>query len=144
MRRLRRHHRSMENSLGTGLSADRRSSPGCLPHWGIGPAHQVSAVAAKGINHLSERMADSETVRLADFIRANIDPIVEEWVKFARTRTPASESMTRLALQDHIVELLTFIADDLETAQTHKEQVEKSQGLGAANGEFTRSAAEIH
>jgi signal transduction histidine kinase len=84
------------------------------------------------------------TVRLADFIRAHIDPIVEEWVKFAQTRTPASESMTRLALQDHIVELLTFIADDLETTQTHTEQVEKSHGLGAADGGFTRSAAEIH
>jgi signal transduction histidine kinase len=93
---------------------------------------------------LFERVATADTVRLADFIRANIHPIVEDWVKFARTRTPASESMTRLALQDHIVELLTFIADDLETAQTHNEQVEKSQGLGAADGGFTRSAAEIH
>ncbi|MET4044890.1 signal transduction histidine kinase [Bradyrhizobium sp. RT6a] len=93
---------------------------------------------------MSERVAAAETVRLADFIRANVDPIVEEWVKFAGTRTPASETMTRLALQDHIVELLTFIADDLETAQTHTEQVEKSQGLGAADGNFTRSAAEIH
>lgn len=71
-------------------------------------------------------------MRLADFIRANIDPIVHDWVQFARTRTPASESMTHLALQDHIVELLTFIADDLESAQTRKEQVEKSQGLGIA------------
>lgn len=85
----------------------------------------------------------SGTLRLADFIRANIDPIVDEWVQFAGTRTPASDSMTRLALQDHIVELLTFIADDLESAQTYNEQVEKSRGLGA-EGEFTRSAAEIH
>ena len=52
--------------------------------------------------------------------------------------------MTHLALQDHIVELLTFIADDLESAQTDHEQAEKSQGLGSAEGEFTRSAAEIH
>lgn len=59
-------------------------------------------------------------------------------------RTPASESMTHLALQDHIVELLTFVADDLESAQTQDEQVQKSRGLGDADGEFTRSAAEIH
>jgi hypothetical protein len=52
--------------------------------------------------------------------------------------------MTHLALQDHIVELLTFSADDLETSQTKSEQVEKSQGLGSVEGEFTRSAAEIH
>lgn len=86
----------------------------------------------------------SGTLRLADFIRANIDSIVEEWVRFAQTRTPASENMTHLALQDHIVELLTFIADDLESAQTQNEQVQKSRGLGIAQGEFTRSAAEIH
>ena len=84
------------------------------------------------------------SVRLADFIRGNIDPIIDDWVKFARTRTPASDGMTHLALQDHIVELLTFIADDLETAQTSNEQVDKSQGLGSADGIFTRSAAEIH
>jgi signal transduction histidine kinase len=93
---------------------------------------------------LSEVVSAASSVRLADFIRANLDPIVGEWIEFARTRTPASENMTKLALQDHIVELLTFIADDLETAQTHNEQVQKSQGLGSPEGEFTRSAAEIH
>jgi signal transduction histidine kinase len=107
------------------------------------PIVNCGVIAVKRDNHLSERVA-ADTIRLADFIRANIDPIVEEWVKFARTRTPASDSMTRLALQDHIVELLTFMADDLETAQTHDEQVEKSKGLGAEDGSFTRSAAEIH
>ncbi|WNO52822.1 sensor histidine kinase [Stakelama saccharophila] len=83
-------------------------------------------------------------LRLADFIRANIEPIVAEWVRFARTREPASESMTEPALKDHIVELLAFIADDLETPQTKKEQFQKSRGLGSADGQFTRSAAEIH
>jgi len=93
---------------------------------------------------LSEVASAAGSVRLADFIRSNLDPIVEEWVEFAQTRTPASDKMTNLALKDHIVELLTFIADDLETAQTNDEQVEKSKGLGSADGEFTRSAAEIH
>lgn len=85
-----------------------------------------------------------EPLRLADFIRANIDPIVEEWVRFAQTRTPASENMTTLALKDHIVQLLVFISDDLESPQTKREQVQKSRGLDDADGEFTRSAAEIH
>ena len=52
--------------------------------------------------------------------------------------------MTHLALQDHIVELLTFIAGDLESAQTQNEQIKKSQGLSGEESEFTRSAAEIH
>ena len=73
-----------------------------------------------------------------------IDSIVEEWVRFAQTRTPAGENMTHLALQDHIVELLAFIADDLESAQTKDEQVQKSRGLGNPEGAFTQSAAAIH
>lgn len=88
--------------------------------------------------------AAAGSVRLADFIRGNTGPIVEAWVAFARTRAPASDGMTRLALQDHIVELLTFIAHDLESPQTDHEQAEKSQGRGDVEGEFTRSAAEIH
>jgi len=83
-------------------------------------------------------------MRLADFIRTNVDPIVAEWVKFAQTRTPASDDMTDLALKDHIVELLEFIADDLESPQSKSEQVRKSRGLDAEGGKFTRSAAEIH
>ena len=88
--------------------------------------------------------AAAGSVRLADFIRGNTGPIVEAWVAFARTRAPARDGMTRLALQDHIVELLTFIAHDLESPQTDHEQAEKSQGRGDVEGEFTRSAAEIH
>lgn len=83
-------------------------------------------------------------MRLAAFIRQNVDSIVAEWVKFAQTRTPASDNMTELALKDHIVELLEFIADDLETPQSENERLRKSRGLGVEDGEFTRSAAEIH
>jgi signal transduction histidine kinase len=86
----------------------------------------------------------AEPKRLADFIRANVDRIVAEWVKFAQTRTPASDDMTDLALKDHIVELLEFIAEDLESPQSRNAQVQKSRGLGLENGKFTQSAAEIH
>ncbi|WMT92703.1 sensor histidine kinase [Pelagibacterium sp. H642] len=86
----------------------------------------------------------AKPTRLADFIRENAEPIVAEWVRFAQTRTPASNDMTELALKDHIVELLEFIADDLETPQSENEQVQKSRGLGVEGGEFTKSAAELH
>jgi signal transduction histidine kinase len=85
-----------------------------------------------------------EPLRLADFIRLNTEPIVVEWINFARTRTPASESMTSLALRDHIGEILNFVADDLESHQTMQEQIEKSHGLGPDDSPFARSAAEIH
>ena len=92
----------------------------------------------------SAAKSPTEPRRLAYFIRANVDPIVAEWVKFAQTRTPASDTMTNLALKDHVVELLQFVADDLESPQSNNEQVQKSRGLGIENSDFVRSAAEIH
>jgi signal transduction histidine kinase len=80
--------------------------------------------------------------RLPDFIRHNLNAIVEEWIKFARTRSPASDGMSRLALQDHVVDILNFIATDMESPQTGAEQVDKSHGLG--DQPFRETAAEIH
>jgi signal transduction histidine kinase len=93
---------------------------------------------------MAKPVTTSARVGLANFIRANTDVLVHDWVDFARTRMPASEGMTHLALQDHILELLSFIADDLGSAQTAQQQVEKSRGLGDGMGAFRRSAAEIH
>ena len=88
--------------------------------------------------------ASAGDLRLADFIRLNVEPIVAEWISFARTRTPASDDMTRLALQDHIKEILQFLADDIEAPQTKNEQVDKSHGLGPPDGQVAQSAAELH
>lgn len=81
--------------------------------------------------------------RLATFIRAHTEAIVVEWVAFAQTRTPASDGMSHLALQDHVVEILNFIADDLESSQTSREQSEKSKGRGPASA-LSDSAAQVH
>lgn len=82
-------------------------------------------------------------VRLADFIRNRADDIIMEWINFAQTRNPASAGMTRLALKDHIGEILQFVAQDLESHQTQQEQIDKSRGEAAA-GPILRSAAEVH
>ncbi len=89
-------------------------------------------------------LATSGHVRLGDFVRRNVAQIVHEWVGFAETRIPASEGMTVLALRDHVEEILSFIADDLESPQTGSEQVQKSQGDGPKEGGVHRSAAEVH
>ncbi|MDA9479661.1 hypothetical protein XI03_35235 [Bradyrhizobium sp. CCBAU 65884] len=83
-------------------------------------------------------------MRLADFIRQNEAALVREWTEFARTRSPASDGMSKLALQDHIVDILKFISADLESAQTSAEQFDKSRGLGDETGPLRQSAAEIH
>ncbi|WP_424631733.1 ATP-binding protein [Bradyrhizobium sp. SYSU BS000235] len=82
--------------------------------------------------------------RLADFIRQNEAAIVKEWIEFARTLSPASDQMSKLALEDHIVDLLGFVADDLDTAQTPRERFDKSRGDGPKDSPFSQSAAEIH
>ena len=81
-------------------------------------------------------------MRLAHFIRENPAPIIGEWEQFARSLTPASDGMNRLALRDHVEDLLSFIADDLETPQSKTEQIEKSHGEKADTLET--SAAETH
>ncbi len=81
-------------------------------------------------------------MRLAAFIRSDMKSIVSEWENFAQTLTPAADRITPLALRDHIKEILTFIANDIESSQTDIEQVEKSRGDKPNNVE--RSAAETH
>lgn len=46
--------------------------------------------------------------------------------------------------QDHVVDILGFIADDLESAQTPRERFDKSRGVGPPENPFSESAAEVH
>ena len=47
--------------------------------------------------------------------------------------------MTKLALEDHIVDILGFVADDLEFAQTPREQFNKSRGNGPQESPFSKA-----
>jgi signal transduction histidine kinase len=81
---------------------------------------------------------------LAAFIRSNVGAIVAAWEAFAQTHLPAAAHMDRVALRDHIVGLLRFIADDLETPETERERSEKAKGQGPKEGGADDSAAETH
>ena len=83
-------------------------------------------------------------MRLADFILANREPILAEWVAFARTCGPASVAMDLAALRDHASEMLTVIATDLGTPQNAGEQSEKSKGKGTPDDPAVETAAEEH
>ena len=83
-------------------------------------------------------------MELATFIRSNEDVIVAEWEAFAHTYLPSAAHMDRSALRDHIVGLLRFIADDLETPETERERSEKAKGRGTKEGGARDSAAEAH
>lgn len=82
-------------------------------------------------------------MRLAEFIRANREPVLAEWEAFARTCAPASGSMDISSLRDHADDMLTVIADDLDTPQDNAEQKEKSTGNKPATDD-TITAAEEH
>ena len=72
-------------------------------------------------------------MRLADFILANIEPILQEWEKFARSLSPGAE-MEVLALRDDAEAILHASTRDMQTAQTVAQQVNKSKGQGGAGG----------
>lgn len=84
-------------------------------------------------------------MRLADFILANIEPILLDWEQFARTLAPGSE-MDVLALRDHAEDLLRVTARDMTSEQSLQEQSDKSKGIGGGglqSGRLDR-ASEVH
>lgn len=83
-------------------------------------------------------------MRLAAFIRSDEVAIVAAWEDFAETYLPSAAHMDRVALRDHIIGLLRFIADDLDTPQTERERSEKAKGQGSKDGGANDSAAETH
>ena len=73
-------------------------------------------------------------VRLADFIRAELEPILQDWEEFAKTIFPA-RFMNKAGLRDHARDMLLVIADDLDARQSEAEQAEKSKGREPDDGQ---------
>ena len=59
-------------------------------------------------------------MKLSSFIFDNVNAIVDEWERFARTLLPVGKTMTRLALRDHCRDMLLAIASDMETPENSK------------------------
>src|SRR5688572_18970224 len=81
-------------------------------------------------------------MQLQDFIRTDMEPIVAEWEKFARTLGPGADSMDKLALRDHAKAMLMAIADDIETYQSERMRGVKSRG--EVSNAVRDTAATIH
>lgn len=80
-------------------------------------------------------------MRLANFIREEIEPILQDWEEFAKTIFGARH-MGKTGLRDHAKDMLLEIADDIESYQSEFEQAEKSKGCEPKDGE--ESWAEVH
>ena len=83
-------------------------------------------------------------MRLGDFIEKNCEPILKEWVAFAKSCGPAGSTMDTAALRDHALQMLQTIIVDLRTPQTRDEQSEKSKGNADGNEGGPDTAAEVH
>ncbi|MEO6079355.1 MAG: sensor histidine kinase [Steroidobacteraceae bacterium] len=70
-------------------------------------------------------------MRLAEFITANLDPILADWVQFARQQQPAASGMDERALLDHGKLILQEIAADMNRPQDDDERQAKSEGHSA-------------
>lgn len=82
-------------------------------------------------------------MRLSQFIRENRAAISQEWQDFARTLPPGG-GMTQLQLANHLDRILTFIADDIESAQSAVEQFDKSRGHQVDQSPGLDTAAQTH
>lgn len=83
-------------------------------------------------------------MRLAEFVETNSEPILLEWVAFAKSCAPAAKLMDEAALRDHASEMLKVIVADLRTAQTATEQSEKSKGNADTTPAEPDTPAEEH
>lgn len=83
-------------------------------------------------------------MRLADFISANLEPILLEWDAFARSIN-SGEKMDALALRDHADEILLATVRDMRSAQSSAERLAKSRGHDAGgDGMALNGASEQH
>lgn len=83
-------------------------------------------------------------MRLADFIRHDMEAIVAQWEAFAATLLPAAAGLESLALRDHAPDILAAVARDLDTPQTRQEQSDKSKGRAPKPVDATETAAQTH
>jgi diguanylate cyclase (GGDEF)-like protein/PAS domain S-box-containing protein len=80
-------------------------------------------------------------MKLSKFIRTNMEPILDQWERFASDLLSANQ-MGKAALRDHASGMLRTIADDLDRLQTSYQQSEKSEGRGPQSVRDTQ--AELH
>lgn len=81
-------------------------------------------------------------MELTRFITDNVDAIVDEWERFARTLLPVGKTMTTLALRDHCRDMLLAIAEDMKTPETGVQRSERSRGGGLPSASLEKAAEE--
>ncbi|MGJ7574692.1 ATP-binding protein [Variovorax sp. RB2P76] len=101
----------------------------CRVMWALGMSAKSNCTAVH-----------TQAMRLSQFIKENVEPILVEWEAFARTMIPPAETMSVAELRNHAHEILLVIADEMESAQSEGEREAKSKGLAAPRSKTTFAA----
>ena len=83
-------------------------------------------------------------MRLADFILANVEPILVEWESFARGIWPDGATADPAEMRDEAEDILRATAVDMQSHQTGAQQAEKSKGASRPwdeSGGLTRASS---
>lgn len=80
-------------------------------------------------------------MKLSSFITEQMETILAEWDRFARTLGPAATAMTDEALRDHARQILQTAAKDIDSEQSAGQEANKSKGQAQ---DETDSAASEH
>ena len=80
-------------------------------------------------------------MRLSQFIKDNIEPILKQWESFARTMIPPAETMSVSELRNHAHDILLAIAEDMDSAQSEDERQAKSKGHAPPSAKESFSTA---
>ena len=80
-------------------------------------------------------------MRIGEFIRTYPDEIEPAWEAFAKSISSFAPELSVWSLRDHLPEILTAMADDMESLQSLEEQAEKSEGKGSRSGALDRISA---
>jgi signal transduction histidine kinase len=83
-------------------------------------------------------------MRLVEFIKSNVEPILAEFEAFASTMLPAAANMTIAELRNDAEKILWAVVEDMETPQSSQEQSEKSKGLRTDSASAVQQAARAH
>lgn len=67
-------------------------------------------------------------MRLSEFILDDLEPILQDWETFAASLLEPNQRMDKIALRDHVKEILKAIAVDLTEPQTEWAEKQKSKG----------------
>lgn len=128
-------HLTSTPTLWTSLSISQSvpaSAPSVLGKGTLGSLSEAG-------NLQNEASVTATKLKLSDFIRTNIDPILDAWERFAKD-IPAARNMDTTMLRDHAHGMLQAIAADLDRPQSPHEQEEKSKGRGPQNQEESEAA----